>query len=51
MGGIFLVEVFEDVFELVRWDVFVVIGDVDECGGCFLLVDVDLDLFAGWGVL
>ena len=44
------VEVFEDVFELARWDALAVIGDVDERGGRPLSVDANSDLPAGRGV-
>ena len=45
-----LVEAFEDVSELARWDALAVIGDVDERGGHLLSVDTNLDLPAGRGV-
>ena len=49
-AGAPLVEAFEDVSELARWDALAVIGDVDECGGRLLSVDADPDLPAGRGV-
>ena len=49
-AGAPLVEAFEDVSELARWDALAVIGDVDERGGRLLSVDADPDLPAGRGV-
>ena len=49
-GGTPLVEAFEDVSELARWDALAVIGDVDERGGRPLSVDANPDLPAGQGV-
>ena len=49
-GGTPLVEAFEDVSELARWDALAVIGDVDERGGRPLSVDANPDLPAGQAV-
>ena len=48
-AGAPLVEAFEDVSELARWDALAVIGDVDERGGRPLSVDANPDLPAGPG--